>query len=101
MVSHLRSWQVCDLSVVCDAVFLGMGASMTEDEIADLDALVYYYTSQGWPSYTEHARRIKPEWSDKLSQAQADALRRHLDRINHFWNQFNARDEQGDHTPEL
>lgn len=74
---------------------------MTDDEIANLDAVVYYYVSQGWPSYTERERHSKPEWSDKLSQAQTDALRRHLDRINQFWNQINARDEQGDHTPEL
>ena len=47
----------------------------------DLDELIYYYVSRGWPSYTEFEKRLKPEWSDKLMKAQEAALQRHRDRI--------------------
>ena len=52
-----------------------------EQPCDDLDELIYYYVSRGWPCYTESEKRLKPEWSDKLMKAQEAALQRRRDRV--------------------
>lgn len=54
---------------------------MTDAELAALDAVVVYYMSRGWPSYSDRERADK-EWTDEKSVAQSAAFKRHLARTS-------------------
>lgn len=51
--------------------------SVADAELADLDSIIFYYVSAGWPRYTDDERRADVVWTAKLAEAQSRALTRH------------------------
>jgi hypothetical protein len=47
------------------------------DERAELDAIVYYYATQGWPKDTKEDVLAQPVWGGLMSAAQTRAIQRH------------------------
>jgi hypothetical protein len=52
---------------------------MTDKDLAALDAVVVYYMTRNWPSYSER-ERLDKTWNDEKMKAQNAAFDRHLAR---------------------